>query len=161
MQDMLVKLYALPDLAPLETAVSQAGISVRRPLSAEKPLLTAWVEDWFGLGWASETEVCFSFQPVSCFMAVHENKIVGFACHDSAFRNFFGPTGVDEAYRGMGIGKLLLLKCLYAMRDQGYVYGIIGGVGPAGFYEKAVNAVLIGSSSPGIHSGLLKEAPMD
>lgn len=40
---------------------------------------------------------------------------------------------------------------------QGYAYAIIGGVGPhvQGFYEKAVGAVLIEGSEPGVYGGML------
>ena len=62
-----------------------------------------------------------------------------------------------ETQRGRGIGKALLLAALNAMRESGYAYAIIGGVGPAEFYEKAVGAVLIEGSSPGIYRGLLRE----
>jgi len=49
----------------------------------------------------------------------------------------------------------LLLRSLRAMRDEGYVYAIIGGVGPAEFYEKCVGATLIEGSTPGIYRDLL------
>lgn len=160
MQDMLVKLYMLPDSRPLSKKLQRAGITVRRPLAAEKFLLVEWVRKHFGAGWASETEVCFSCQPISCFMAIRKGAILGFACYDAAYRNFFGPTGVEEASRGRGIGKILLLKSLEAMREQGYAYGIIGGVGPASFYEKAVGAQLIEGSNPGIYEGILSEVPV-
>jgi hypothetical protein len=39
---------------------------------------------------------------------------------------------------------------------MGYVYGIIGGVGPIEFYEKTVGAVVVPDSDPGIYSDLLK-----
>ena len=58
-------------------------------------------------------------------------------------RGFFGPTGVDPAYRGKGIGKALLLKCLEAMRNEGYGYAVIGGAGPVNFYEKCCGATVI------------------
>ena len=41
------------------------------------------------------------------------------------------------------------------MRQQGFGYAIIGGVGPAEFYSKAVGAVAIEGSEPGIYRGLL------
>ena len=161
MQDMLVKLYELPAMDDLEEKMKKEKITIRRPLAAEKSLVTDWVKERFGDGWASETEVTFSYQPITCFIAVKGDKILGFACYDSAYRNFFGPTGVDESVRGLGIGKILLLKCLYGMKDQGYAYGIIGGVGPAAFYEKVCNAVLIPGSNPGIYQGILSEVPVD
>ena len=41
------------------------------------------------------------------------------------------------------------------MKALGYGYAIIGGVGPAEFYEKAVGATIIQGSEPGIYKGVL------
>ena len=161
MQDMLVRLYDLPDHSGTITSLQKDGITIRRALAAEKSIVIDWVTQHFGTGWASETEVSFSYQPVACFIATENAKIVGFGCYDSAYRNFFGPTGVEETLRGKGIGKALLLECLLAMKAQGFAYGIIGGVGPARFYEKAVGAVLIEGSNPGIYEGIMSEIPVD
>lgn len=153
--DMLVKLYELP--APDEALhrLAAAGISVRRALAPEKHKVLEWVRSNFSEAWTSETDVAFSRQPVSCFIAVQDKRLLGFACHDAACRNFFGPTGVDPDARGKGIGAALLLACLDAMRQQGYGYAIIGGVGPADFYAKTVGAVPIAGSRPGVYRGLL------
>ena len=161
MQDMLVRLYDLPDHTPLMKKLEREGFIIRRPLAAEKSILLEWVTKHYGTGWASETDVSFSYQPISCFIAIQNGQVVGFACYDSCYRNFFGPTGVDEKLRGRGIGKALLMECLHAMKSQGYAYGIIGGVGPAGFYAKAVGAVLIDGSNPGIYGGIMSEVPVD
>ena len=64
---------------------------------------------------------------------------------------FLGLYLCQPAFRGQGIGRALLLAALQAIRDQGYAYAIIGGVGPAEFYEKAVDALLIPKSTPGIY----------
>jgi len=153
--DMLVKLYALPDSRPAYDRLLGAGIVMRRGLAPEKHKVTAWVRQNFSEAWASETEVAFSRQPVSCFIAVQQKKIVGFACHDATCPNFFGPTVVDPNARKSGIGKALLFACLEDMRQQGFGYAIIGGVGPAEFYVKAVGAVAIEGSEPGVYRGLL------
>ena len=160
-QDMLVKLYALPDYSALERQISQEGIVVRKALAAEKSIVLDWVEANFGSGWRSEVDVAFSYQPLACFIAIDNGKIVGFSVYDAAYKNFFGPTGVDESCRGKGLGKVLLIKALKAMRDLGYAYAIIGGVGPAKFYEKAVGATLIEGSDPGIYKGILSHIPVD
>ena len=44
------------------------------------------------------------------------------------------------------------------MRQQGYGYAIGGGVGPTAFYSKAVGAVLIEGSEPGVYRGLLRSS---
>jgi GNAT superfamily N-acetyltransferase len=153
--DMLVKLYDLPESRTLRERLAKAGISVRRALAPEKHKVTAWIRDNFSEGWVSETEVAFSRQPVSCFIAVKDGRITGFACHDATCRNFFGPTGVTPKARKSGIGTALLLACLEDMKQQGFGYAIIGGVGPADYYAKAVGAVLIEGSEIGVYRGLL------
>lgn len=160
-QDMLVKLYDLPDYTDLRKKMDSLGITIRRPMAAEKSIVIEWTTKRFGDGWASELEVSFSYQPISCFIAIYKEEIVGFSVYDAAYRNFFGPTGVDESMRGKGIGKILLFEALEAMKSQGYAYAIIGGVGPAKFYEKAVGAKLIEGSDPGIYKGIMSYIPVD
>jgi GNAT superfamily N-acetyltransferase len=153
--DMLVKLYELPDSHDMMTLLATAGVSIRRALPPEKRKVLDWVRGNFSEAWASETDVAFARQPVSCFIAVEAKHLVGFACHDATCLNFFGPTGVDPNARGKGIGAALLLACLEDMRHQGFGYAIIGGVGPADFYTKIVGAIPIPGSEPGIYRGLL------
>ena len=153
--DMLVKLYDLPGSQALREQLAQAGVSLRRALAPEKHKVIAWVRDNFSDYWASEADVGFSREPVSCFIAVKDGKIIGFACHDVTCRNFFGPTGVDPKARKGGVGTALLLACLEDMKQAGYGYAIIGGVGPADYYAKAVGAVPIEGSDIGIYRGLL------
>ena len=38
------------------------------------------------------------------------------------------------------------------MAGIGYAYAVIGGAGPTGFYEKAVGAIPIPHSTPGIYT---------
>ncbi len=157
MPDMLVHLLKLPKLEPLMEDMAGKGISVRRAMVPDMRRITAWVDQHFGSRWASECEICFSRQPVSCFIAVKDDEILGFGCYESTGRNFFGPTGVLESQRGLGIGKVLLIACMHGLREMGYAYAIIGGAGPVSFYEKTVGAALIPDSVPGIYKDLLKE----
>ena len=69
--------------------------------------------------------------------------------------DFFGPTRVLDSEQGKGLGKALLLRCLYALREEGYAYAIIGGVGPVAFYEKCVGAHVIPDSTPGVYKDFL------
>jgi GNAT superfamily N-acetyltransferase len=156
---MIVKLYGLPDLHSQTAITKGIGVEIRRPNSWEKPQLLDWVRRNFTETWASECEASFAARPPSCFIAVQQDSLIGFACYDCTRKNFFGPTGVVETARGKGVGRSLLLASLHAMRDDGYAYAIIGGVGPAGYYEKTVGAIPIDASSPGIYDfGLLRKA---
>ncbi len=156
MTDMLVNLLKLPSRDATRKAMSEIGIDLRRANPFEITPVLEFVEHHFSIAWADEISVGFANKPVSVFVAVSEGTIVGFAAYECTRRNFFGPTGVLENMRNRGIGKALLLECLWALREKGYVYGIIGGVGPIEFYEKAVSAKLIEDSSPGIYQNTLK-----
>lgn len=158
MPDMLVKLYALPELDRELANIRQAGVIIRSAMSPEKVRVMDWVNGRF-VNWGAEVEAAFSHRPVSCFLAVEKEEILGFACYDVTCRNFFGPMAVSESARRRGLGKALLLAALHAQKAQGYAYSIIGGVGPAEFYRKSVGAVPIEGSSPGVYGGLL--LPLD
>jgi hypothetical protein len=155
---MLVRLYDLPESSSRVDALRERGIDLRRALAPEKHVVVSWVRQHFGDGWASECEVSFGRLPVSCFRAQRGQEVLGFACHDATAKAFFGPTGVLERERKQGIGTALLLVTLHAMAADGYAYAIIGGVGPAEFYAKAVGAVPIAGSTPGIYSNLLRDS---
>lgn len=159
MQDMLVRLIGLPDVS-LEEArlLKKEKIVLRRAIAPEKHLASEWVLKHFGEYWQSEVEVAFSRQPVSCWLAQRGNDILGFACYECTARNFFGPTGTLESERGKGIGKILLIKSLESMRELGYAYAIIGGVGPAEFYQKTVNAKIIDGSEISIYENLIRKS---
>jgi len=96
--------------------------------------------------WVDESQRCFVHSPPTCFVAIADGQIVGFAAYEVTRRNFFGPTGVSDAHRGRGIGRALLLASLNAMRELDYKYAIIGWVGPADFYHRCVGATLIPGS---------------
>ncbi len=157
MKDMLVRLTDLPDVGDLEKELLQKGIVFRKPIAPEKQLLVQWTEAHFSSYWASEVDVSFLNGVVNCYIAQQGNEPIGFACYDTTAKNFFGPTGVLETHRRWGVGKVLLLKALEALKEMGYAYAIIGGVGPAGYYEKTVGATLIKGSEKGIYANMLRK----
>lgn len=156
MPDLLVNLLKLPPLEPVVVAMSDAGIIVRRGQPFEITQVLEFIEREFSVAWADEISVGFANKPVSVYIATAEQQIVGFAGYECTRRSFVGPTGVMESMQGGGIGKALLLASLWGLREMGYVYGIIGRAGPVGFYERAVGAIVIPDSDPGIYTDLLK-----
>lgn len=154
MIDMLVRLYDLPDASEILQTVRDEGITLRRARAFELHTVAAFARP-FSEKWASETHVALSRQPAACFIATKDSRIIGFACYDTTMRGFFGPTGVAEEARGKGVGKALLFMALHALRDSGHAYGIIGGVGPREFYEKACGAIEIPGSDPGVYADIL------
>jgi GNAT superfamily N-acetyltransferase len=142
--DYLVNLSTLPIDTQSPERMAKASVTIRRALPPELRLITGWVA------------VAMSRQPPTCFIATRNRELVGFACHEATARGFFGPTGVDESVRGLGIGRALLFACLNDQKAMGYAYTVIGDVGPSEFYEKTVGAIQIPNSAPGIYAGMLK-----
>lgn len=159
MKDMLVRLQDLPSVLSLEKSLEKKEkIIFRKAIAPEKHLICEWVHQEFGDYWKSEVEVAFSRQPITCWIAQRGNTLVGFACYETTAKNFFGPTGTLESERGKGIGKILLIKALESLKEMGYGYAIIGGVGPAEFYEKVVGAKEIEGSEISIYQNLLRKS---
>ena len=156
MPDMLVNLLRLPPVDAALEELRAAGVVVRRARPWELTKVRGFVRDNFSQAWADETSVGLTRQPVTVFVALREGRLVGFAAYECTRRNFFGPTGVLEEERGRGVGRALLLAALRGLRELGYAYAVIGGVGPAEFYERAVGARLIPDSSPGVYADPLK-----
>ena len=127
--DMLVKLYELEDDWGYKTQQQASGITIRKPLGPEKHLIVEWVTELFGVGWGSEVDMAMSNRPVSCFFAIHNDTIVGFACYDATALGCFGPIGVAKTFQRRKIGKALLMACLLDMKNSGYQYAVIGNVG--------------------------------
>jgi hypothetical protein len=156
LRDLLVRLYDLPS-RPAATNRSD-GTVIRRVLSFEKRPVVDWVEKEFGVGWAGECEVACCAQPATCFAAVKRGRQIGFSCFDATFRGFFGPLGVIEEERGREVGRGLLLTSLWAMRDAGYAYAIVGATRSVEFYTAVAGAEVIARSFPGAYPPSLESS---
>ena len=150
MPDLLVNLLNLPALEEPQ------GFIIRRAQPFELTAVRTFVAENFSTSWADEISVGFARQPVSVYIATIDHELVGFSAYECTRRGLFGPTGVLDSVRGKGIGTALLLASLWGLREMGYVYGIIGAAGPVDFYQKAVGAIIIPGSEPGIYVDPLK-----
>ncbi|MEP6776725.1 MAG: GNAT family N-acetyltransferase, partial [Chloroflexota bacterium] len=74
MADMLVKLYDLPEIAPLVTRLKAQGIELRPASPHEKRILVDWVRANFYDAWAAECEAAIEQRPVHCFIAVEKDR---------------------------------------------------------------------------------------
>jgi predicted N-acetyltransferase YhbS len=153
--DYLVRLYDLPEVKPEIDRLLAESIIIRRALPPEKHLVTEWIEANFNGAWASECEVAFSHQPVSCFIATKSRAVIGFCCYDATCKGFLGPAGVERSYRKRGIGRTLMARSLHGMAETGHAYAILGA-GRPNYYEKKFGAIPIPGSTPGIYRDLLK-----
>ena len=150
MADMLVRLYSFEDEDLFIPRKQENGIIIKQACRGDKHLIIDFIKQNFNADiWPNECDKALNNDPVSCFVAVKNKELVGFACYDATTRGFFGPIGVKKEYRRLGIGGLLSKRTLFAMREIGYGYAVIGWVNPdaISFYEKCVNARIIEGSS--------------
>ncbi len=140
--DMLVNLADLPEIP------SAGEIRIKRAMICDMPRILQWVrEELDSASWVPECEK--AILQGTCFIAAKDGEILGFSCYDSTALDYFGPIGVAKGSRDTGVGKILLLKTLHAMREKGYAYAVIGWVGEAaGFYEHTVGAFYIPGGVP-------------
>lgn len=150
MADMLVKLYALEDEDLFVSRYQDNGIIIKQAYRGDKHIIMDFIKKNFDANlWPNECERAMNNDPVSCFIAVKEKKLIGFSCYDGTTRGFFGPIGVKEEYRKHGIGGFLLKRTLFAMREYGYAYAVIGWADPDAFsfYKRYAGAEVIEGSS--------------
>lgn len=151
MADMLVKLYAIEYNSNEDELLTDA-VSMKKACAVDKNIILEFVKTNFPDEpvWVNECEYALFNSPTSCYIAVKNKELIGFACYDATAKGFFGPMGVKEYYRKKGIGRALLIKSLNSMKESGYAYAIIGW--PAGsaieFYKRTVNASIIEDSPP-------------
>jgi len=144
---MIVPLLALPDSRPLIEKLRACNVVIRRAQTMDTSPVCAFVDRHWP-EWTGGVTSAFAGSPVRVFIATEDGEPLGFAAYDIDYRGLFGPTGVDPSRRGQGIGAALLLRCLEAMRELGYIYAVIGAVGPADFYAKVSGALSLPSEWP-------------
>ncbi len=165
MADMLVKLYNVSPDPALIARLEQQQISIKRVLAPDTRRVIRFIETnaeshWpqeSKDSWMAECAASLTNHPPTCFLAVQQRAIIGFACYNATAKGYFGPTGVLREAQGKGVGKALLLASLLAMWDEGYGYAIIGWPARSAmeFYVKTVQAQVIEDSSPGIYRRLV------
>lgn len=130
------------DTAPAESKLAKDGFKIRRLEHKEEQTFYEWMLGTWSQNWT--TEACNSLKntPITtCIALDSDDNICGFATYDvTMFRGGFGPTGVEERLRGLGIGKVLFLRCLQDMKARGYPRCEIGWVGPISFYAHTAGA---------------------
>ncbi|MGG0300013.1 GNAT family N-acetyltransferase [Bacillus albus] len=121
--------------------------TVRKANLSDFEKLASFVNEEFGERWLRSIEYGFRTykENLPIYIAEQEEVIVGFACYDvvRGKKGLFGPMGTAKQNRVKGVGKQLLHRCLYSMKQDGYEYAIIGQAGPIEFYERNCDARLI------------------
>ena len=129
--------------APFETQTEEnrlAGLSVevRRARPSDGPLLDVFFAEHFGPDWRLEAQLALENDPPALHLGIRGGRIIAFSAHSTQNREwgFFGPMGTAPESRGLGIGRILLWRCLNDLREAGHKTAVIPWVGPIPFYAQ-------------------------
>jgi ribosomal protein S18 acetylase RimI-like enzyme len=111
--------------------VKEAGI--HKAKTEEREAILAFAAAHFP-GWAYEMKA--ALEKGTLMLAGRDKKITAFSACDGTNPGFFGPMGTLESERGKGLGQILMVKCLEAMKKAGHKKALIPWVGPIPFYVK-------------------------
>ncbi|MEV4456203.1 GNAT family N-acetyltransferase [Microbispora sp. NPDC049633] len=117
--------------------LAAAGVTVAA--AADRARIVAFVREQWNDKWAWEAEQASGLHYASRDGAERDGEILGFAAW-GARPLWFGPMGTAEAARGLGVGRVLLRRCLAEQAAAGQTSTQIGWVGPLRFYSRAVGA---------------------
>jgi hypothetical protein len=101
------------------------------------------MQQWGGT-WESEAAHALRYDPPRIHVALRQKgkstRFVGFAWHGVNRRTRFGPMGTEPSERGLGVGTVLLRRCLADQRAAGLEEAEIGWTSPIQFYARAIGA---------------------
>ncbi|MEU8249298.1 GNAT family N-acetyltransferase [Nonomuraea sp. NPDC048916] len=113
--------------------LARAGVDVREA-GPERERVVAFVREHWNDRWAWEAA-----NAAGLHYAERDGEVLAFAAW-GARPAWFGPMGTAPAARGLGVGGVLLRRCLADQRAAGQSTAQIGWVGPLRFYSRAVGA---------------------
>lgn len=126
-----------------ESRLARSGVLVRRAARADGEAVQRFVQKHWP-PWQHEVHCSMKREPPAVHLALQGGELLAFSAHDgnNAGSGSFGPMGTAPGSRGLGIGRVLLRRCLRDIRAAGFGQAIIPWVAPTGFYENHVGAVI-------------------
>lgn len=143
-QNMTVQLVdeSRLDSSKKEIQLAEQGIQIKRVSSIrEIDSLMQFIDKDFAL-WRYEVTNSLSLNPKAVHIALKDQQVIAFSAYEGNNKGtgWFGPMGTSEVCRGLGIGGVLLKRCLIDLKNKGFEKAIIPWVGPIGFYANQVGA---------------------
>ena len=114
-----------------------ADVTIRRAGEADMAALLEVVAAQWSPSWAAEVE-----RAAGVHIAVRDGAPIAFAAWGGCRPSWFGPMGTLPIATGLGLGGVLLRRCLHDQAALGLSSAQIGWVGPVPFYSSAVGAYI-------------------
>lgn len=126
-----------------EVRLAEAGVAVCRAHEADRPALGRLLDaNW--PAWHAEANQALAAAPPTIHVAGRGGDVLGFAAFDAnnVSTGWFGPMGTAPEARGLGIGTVLLRRCLADMARAGRERATIAWAAALPFYERTCGAAV-------------------
>jgi len=128
--------------AESESRLADLGVTIRRANAGDLDQITELCEANDSAMWALETGMALECDPAPIFIAIKNRRVCAFAAHSVCGPAHFGPMLTNTDLRGMGIGSVLLKRCLQDWQRVGLTTCDISWAGPISFYARTVGATM-------------------
>jgi len=130
------------DTRAAENRLAAEGIEVRRAHPADDGPLQELLGSTWQADWIAEITEALRGSEAGLHVAVRSGRYVGFCCYGVNRVHEVGPIGTDPEVRRLGIGGVLLKRCLAEQRDRGIVTAELVWVGPLSYFSRTVHATI-------------------
>ncbi len=128
--------------AAAQHALRSAGIEIRRARAADDGPLQESLGSTWQHGWITEIVAALHSSQARLYLAVQDGRYVGFCASGLNRVHEVGPVGTSPDRRGLGIGGVLLKRCLADQRDCGEAVAELVWAGPLSYFSQTLNATI-------------------
>jgi mycothiol synthase len=130
------------DTHAAQNRLAAEGIEVRRAVADDDGPLQESLGSTWQADWIAEIADALRSSEAGLHVAVRSGRYVGFCCYGVNRVHEVGPIGTDPDVRKLGIGGVLLKRCLAEQRDRGIAAAELVWVGPLSYFSRTVHATI-------------------
>jgi predicted N-acetyltransferase YhbS len=130
------------DVAAAQDALRSAGIEIRRACTADDGPLQQSLGSTWQQSWITEIVAALRSSQAGLYLAVQDRRYIGFCASGLNRRHEVGPVGTSPDRRGLGIGGVLLKRCLSDQRECGVTVAELVWAGPLSYFSRTLNATV-------------------
>jgi mycothiol synthase len=130
------------DAAVAQDAIRYAGIDIRRASPADDGPLQESLGSTWQESWITEIVAALRSSQAGLYLAVQDGRYIGFCAYGLNREHEVGPVGTSPDRRRLGIGGVLLKRCLADQRDRGVTVAELVWAGPLSYFSRTLNATV-------------------
>lgn len=130
------------DTGPAKDGLSSRGIEIRRASPADDGPLQESLRSTWQPGWITEIVAALRGSDSGVHIALQGTRYVGFCAYGVNRLHEVGPVGTSPDLRQLGIGEVLLKRCLAEQRNRGVTSAELVWAGPLSYFSSTLNATI-------------------